>query len=157
MASRHRTRPGLRWLLAAALLGWLALGCGENGDPEYASSGEDDFATADATVPHLSDTAVQGEALFAANCSECHGLNAAGSSEGPPLVHKIYEPGHHADVSFLLAVRQGVRQHHWDFGNMDPVAGVSDQDVKNIVCYVRELQYANGIFSDRAALAVCQP
>ncbi|SPH18256.1 hypothetical protein DEA8626_01788 [Defluviimonas aquaemixtae] len=60
-------------------------------------------------------------------------------------MHKIYEPSHHGDAAFLVAVRNGVRQHHWDFGNMLPVEGLTDGDVKYIVRYVRELQFENGI------------
>jgi mono/diheme cytochrome c family protein len=83
--------------------------------------------------------------LFAANCAGCHGPRAAGSDKGPPLVHKIYEPSHHGDESFHRAVRQGVRAHHWTFGNMPPVAGVSDDELDRIIAYVRGLQKAAGI------------
>ena len=102
---------------------------------------------AEVRVPTLSATATAGEAVFDANCAACHGDNAAGrDGAGPPLVHKIYEPNHHSDAAFFLAARQGVRSHHWPFGNMPPVAGVSDGDVALIVAYVRELQRANGVF-----------
>ncbi len=57
----------------------------------------------------------------------------------------IYRPGHHADGAFLVAVRAGVRQHHWDFGPMPSVAGLSDQDVADITAHVRRLQEAAGI------------
>ncbi|WP_269586208.1 c-type cytochrome [Roseibium sp. Sym1] len=84
--------------------------------------------------------------MFRENCSACHGENAAGREKlGPPLVHRIYEPGHHGDGAFFLAVQQGVRAHHWPFGNMPPVAGVPHNDVENIIVYVRRLQQANGI------------
>ncbi|HBM41471.1 MAG TPA: cytochrome C, partial [Sulfitobacter sp.] len=49
------------------------------------------------------------------------------------------------DAAFLLAAKQGVRAHHWKFGNMPPVEGVTPGDVKMVVAYVRELQRANGI------------
>ena len=102
---------------------------------------------AEVRVPTLSATATAGEAVFDANCAACHGDNAAGrDGAGPPLVHKIYEPNHHSDAAFFLAARQGVRSHHWPFGNMPPVVGVSDDDVALIVAYVRELQRANGVF-----------
>jgi mono/diheme cytochrome c family protein len=99
------------------------------------------------TVPSLDATTKLGERLFNENCASCHGENAAGQ-EGvaPPLVHKIYEPNHHADGSFLIAVKQGVRAHHWPFGNMPPVEGLTDEDVTKIVAYVRLLQKANGVF-----------
>ena len=63
----------------------------------------------------------------------------------PPLVHKIYEPSHHGDAAFLLAAKQGVRAHHWKFGNMPAVEGVTQAGVLNIIAYVRALQKENGI------------
>ena len=83
---------------------------------------------------------------FEAKCSACHGVNAAGrDGSGPPLIHKIYEPSHHGDGAFLVAATNGVRQHHWSFGNMPPVEGITQAEVKSIVTYVREVQRANGI------------
>ncbi|WP_417670024.1 c-type cytochrome [Roseibium sp.] len=98
-------------------------------------------------VPKLQGAAREGEALFNDKCASCHGRNAAGQ-EGvaPPLVHRIYEPNHHGDGAFLIAALQGVRAHHWPFGNMPPVPGVTPDDVGKIVAYVRTLQKANGIF-----------
>ena len=114
---------------------------------------EPDVATAqkgtpmvEITIPVLSANAQAGAAAFSANCAVCHGDNAAGSlGSGPPLVHKIYEPGHHGDMSFVLAARRGVQAHHWPFGNMPPVEGIKDDEIANIIVYIRELQRANGI------------
>lgn len=96
-------------------------------------------------VPTLTATAEMGRAAFEANCATCHGAKAAGSDKGPPLVHKIYEPSHHADLAFLLAARNGVGAHHWRFGDMKPVPGVTDSQIEQIVAYIREMQRANGI------------
>ena len=105
-----------------------------------------DGALVAVTVPEITGMAVTGKIAFEAKCATCHGLNAAGrEGAGPPLVHKIYEPSHHGDGSFQLAVQQGVRSHHWNFGNMPPVDGVTVAEVKMIVDYVRQLQRANGI------------
>ena len=145
--------PGLA--LGTALLLLALTGCAAEADDEYSSPQTDGGRETPVAIPDLSETARLGKELFTANCSQCHGVDAAGSSEGPPLVHKIYEPGHHGDLSFHLAVRRGVRQHHWQFGNMDPVPGVPVEEVDKIVCYVRELQYANGIFEDPAGLVAC--
>lgn len=93
----------------------------------------------------LGGMAALGGAAFAKNCASCHGENAAGSENGPPLVHVIYEPGHHGDGAFLLAAQQGVRAHHWRFGDMPPVEGVTETQIGAIVEYVRALQRANGI------------
>ncbi|PRX35044.1 Cytochrome C oxidase, cbb3-type, subunit III [Meinhardsimonia xiamenensis] len=95
----------------------------------------------------LSPEAQMGKRAFDAFCARCHGQNAAGQ-EGvaPPLVHRIYEPGHHGDMAFMLAARNGVRAHHWRFGDMPPVEGITDAEIRAIITYVRELQRANGIF-----------
>ena len=96
-------------------------------------------------IPALTEVAKLGETTFGENCSMCHGANAVGTEQGPPLVHIIYEPSHHNDGSFYRAVAQGVRGHHWRFGNMPPIERVGEEDVTKIIAYVRELQRANGI------------
>lgn len=98
------------------------------------------------TVPDLSKTAIKGSKIYNASCAECHGQNSAGTQNGPPLVHNIYNPGHHNDDAFYRAAQQGVKQHHWPYGNMPPRPEVSRSDVSSIIAYVRELQRANGIF-----------
>ena len=94
----------------------------------------------------LSEQAKLGEALFNATCLECHGENGAGTMQGPPLVHIIYETNHHSDKAFYLAVATGVRQHHWTFGDMPAQPQVSEDDVALIIRFIRELQVANGIY-----------
>ena len=86
-----------------------------------------------------------GETTFNANCSACHGKQAAGTDHGPPLVHKIYEPNHHGDPAFQRAAADGVKAHHWEFGNMPKIAAVTPTDVDQIVKYVRWLQRQAGI------------
>ena len=89
---------------------------------------------------------VHGKVLYAEqNCAACHGAKAEGSDNGPPLVHKIYESSHHADFAFQMAAKGGVRAHHWRFGDMPPVPGVTEKQVEWIVTYVREIQRENGI------------
>ena len=87
----------------------------------------------------------RGQELFSANCAACHGANATGTPSGPPLVHQYYEPSHHGDAAFLMAVQQGVQPHHWDFGPMPAIPGLSTDDVADIVAYVRKLQREAGI------------
>src|SRR5215510_86256 len=86
-----------------------------------------------------------GEAKFNANCSACHGPQGKGTNQGPPLVHKIYEPNHHGDAAFQMAAARGVRAHHWNFGDMPQIAGVTPEDVKEITGYIRWLQRQAGI------------
>lgn len=96
-------------------------------------------------VPVLSHEARAGREAFDRLCAACHGADASGSAAGPPLVHRIYGPGHHADVAFVLAVQRGVRAHHWRFGDMPPQPSAQADEIDLIVRYVRELQRANGI------------
>ncbi len=102
---------------------------------------------ADVKVPmQLSSSAEIGKRAFEAKCATCHGANAAGTQgKAPPLVHPYYRPGHHADAAFFLAAQNGVRAHHWRFGDMPPIDGVTKGDIKGIVAYVRALQKENGI------------
>ncbi|MFC4273482.1 c-type cytochrome [Sneathiella chungangensis] len=102
---------------------------------------------AEVMVPTLTEPGEMGQQVFDRYCVTCHGINAAGRDGiGPPLVHIYYEPGHHSDESFTLAVKNGVKAHHWPFGDMPPVTDVSDADIANLITYIRELQKANGIF-----------
>lgn len=100
----------------------------------------------DMTLPEFSPEARKGGVLFMGKCAKCHGYYTQGTKKGPPLLHPYYRPGHHADPAFWAAIRNGVQQHHWSFGNMKPVEGVADDQVPLIIQYVRELQKANGIF-----------
>lgn len=86
-----------------------------------------------------------GEAKFRSNCARCHGEAGAGTNQGPPLVHKIYEPSHHGDPAFQRAVANGVRAHHWQFGDMPKIEGVTPEDVEQVVRYIRWLQRQAGI------------
>lgn len=130
-------------VLSAAVLSVLFWGLVAEKEQSPGASGA---ALVEVQVPALEGEALAGETLFRENCASCHGENAGGREGiGPPLVHKIYEPGHHADGAFLLATARGVRAHHWPFGDMPPVEGVSQADVEKIVVYVRTLQRANGI------------
>jgi len=96
-------------------------------------------------VPQLSPDAKKGEVAFGSYCIECHGQNASGTDKGPPLVHRIYTPSHHSNVSFVRAVTLGARQHHWLLGNMAPLPQVERKEIDLIIIYIRELQKANGI------------
>ncbi|WP_406646057.1 cytochrome c [Aliisedimentitalea scapharcae] len=97
-------------------------------------------------IPPLEGTAAIGQSIFENTCAACHGENAAGiQNVAPPLVHIIYEPGHHGDEAFQRAVAGGVKSHHWQFGDMPPVVGLTRGDVAMVIDYVRALQRANGI------------
>jgi len=97
-------------------------------------------------MPPIKGNAAIGQRIFDNACAACHGSNAVGvDGAGPPLIHVIYEPGHHADESFQRAVAMGVRSHHWKFGDMPSVEGLTRGDVAMVIDYIREIQRANGI------------
>lgn len=101
---------------------------------------------AEVKEPKLSGRAVFGKLAYDKYCAQCHGANGTGTDKGPPFLHRYYLPGHHGDRAFHIAVTRGVRAHHWRFGDMKPVEGVTDRQVDMIIEYVRALQKANGIF-----------
>jgi cytochrome c len=96
-------------------------------------------------MPMLSEFGKKGKIAFDKNCAACHGKNGAGTDKGPPLIHRVYHPGHHGDEAFSLATKKGVRQHHWRFGDMPAQPQVADEQLASIVRFVREVQAANGI------------
>lgn len=117
---------------------------GETPPSAVANAGQ--AAAVSVAVPaSFSDEAKIGERAFNAICAACHGVNAAGTDVGPPLVHEIYEPSHHGDYAFESAVTNGVRAHHWQFGNMPPQPALTKADLRSVIAYVRELQRENGI------------
>lgn len=109
----------------------------------------------DAAQQGTADAVQAGEKLFNANCSACHGVGAVGTNQGPPLINRTYHPGHHNDFSIRNAIKNGVRSHHWDFGNMLPVPGVSEDDAEKIICYIRDTQLANGTFKANEYELMC--
>ena len=141
--------------LIVAIVILLVIGCGQEGVAQYQTTDSNTTQQVSVTRPALSATAQAGEEVFNAHCSLCHGMNAEGTVQGPTLIDSIYKPGHHSDFSIRTAVRQGVRQHHWSFGDMPPVSGVSSDDVEEIICYIREMQQANGIFQRDANPSTC--
>lgn len=137
---------GVIWLAG----GWLADQSSSDSEQssDEAAALPEGAALVEVVLPdELSPEAGIGKEVFDATCGSCHGMNAAGrNGAGPPLVHRVYEPSHHADVAFTMAARSGVRAHHWQFGNMPAVEQqLTEAEIGYVVRYVRELQQANGI------------
>ncbi|MDT7041475.1 cytochrome c [Candidatus Nitronereus thalassa] len=142
------------WCLGVVFVCGLGLGCSQadEGDhPSHAVMEKNGATSAGVVVSESADIEVpkefqSGEERFNTFCARCHGVHARGTTNGPPLVHKIYEPSHHADIAFLRAAAQGVRAHHWEFGNMPKIEGASSDDVQLVIQYVRWLQREAGIY-----------
>lgn len=96
--------------------------------------------------PKVSFNYALGFQLFSNKCSECHGEWAEGvADKGPPLVHPYYRSGHHPDSAFYRAAMMGVKSHHWNFGDMPPVEGITKEDIAAILGFIRWWQNQNGI------------
>lgn len=128
-----------------AVIAWIVFGAVAALAIMSRSTEESQAVTVQVTPAALSAEAEAGEVLFKANCMACHGERASGTNLGPPLIHDIYNPGHHSDEAFYLAAATGVRQHHWPYGDMPPQPQVSREEVTKIIRYIREVQEANGI------------
>ena len=87
-----------------------------------------------------------GKKKYQASCSVCHGKWLEGTRQGPPLMHGFYKPSHHGDPSFYRAALKGVQAHHWKFGNMPPIAGITRKDMDSIVPFIRWLQQEKGLY-----------
>ncbi len=92
------------------------------------------------------ETLRSGKALYEKHCAKCHGLGGRGTDKGPPFLDRVYRPSHHADMAFRLAVLNGVRAHHWRFGNMPPIKDVGMAELGMIIRYVRHIQREAGIY-----------
>ncbi|MBW7851693.1 MAG: cytochrome c [Rhodospirillales bacterium] len=128
-----------------AVLGVFALGALAVGYNAFTSP-SDAAPTVAVNIPaQFSQIALAGAKEYEVNCASCHGANASGTDQGPPLVHDIYNPGHHADEAFYRAAKNGVPRHHWMFGDMPPQPQMNRLSMQAVIQYVRELQVANGI------------
>ena len=102
--------------------------------------------TAPPSTRPMPDELKRGQALYAAHCATCHGVDVRGTGKGPTFLSKTYTPYLHADIAFQLAVERGVRAHHFRFGDMPRIQHVSREDIRAIVEYVRWLQREAGVY-----------
>ena len=122
----------LRLTIIVVALGLALAACGSSGGDSTGIPVQD------------ADLVAAGDVLYQAKCAECHGSDLRGTDKGPSHLSIVYVPGHHGDQAFVVAARVGVRTHHWDFGNMAPVEGLSDDDLTAIIAFVRENQRIQG-------------
>ena len=81
-----------------------------------------------------------GHRLYNADCMRCHGVEARGTSFGPPLTHPAYHEDNLSDQDFVQAVLYGAPEHRWTFGPMEPVEGLKQVEIAQILAYVRSVQ-----------------
>ncbi len=97
-----------------------------------------------ATEPPSPGGPGQGARLYQSNCASCHGDDLSGTDKGPSHLSIVYEPSHHGDDSFRSAVVNGAPQHHWNFGDMAPVPDLDDDEIDDIIAYIRSEQERQG-------------
>lgn len=124
--------PPPRRLLSACVLalGIVVAACGDDDPIEPAAPAD----------PQLTF----GAEVYASACASCHGADLRGTERGPSHLSIVYEPGHHPDEAFRAAIALGVPAHHWSFGPMPPVPGLTDAEVEAVIAYVRDQQRQHG-------------
>ncbi|MFT6812462.1 MAG: mono/diheme cytochrome c family protein [Ilumatobacter sp.] len=85
-----------------------------------------------------------GGDLYQSNCASCHGANLQGTDKGPSHLSIVYEPNHHGDDAFRSAIINGAQQHHWNFGEMAAITGLDDDQIDDVIAYVRSEQERQG-------------
>lgn len=82
----------------------------------------------------------RGEAIYGANCAQCHGDDLAGTDRGPSLLEPIYGPDRLSDAEVADAIRNGVDEELWDFGPMPANGAITDTQIEAIIAFVRAEQ-----------------
>ena len=75
--------------------------------------------------------AVNGESLYATNCSACHGADATGSS-GPDLTSGATAVSTFTDEQLSDVIMNGI-------GSMPAISSLDDQGVADVIAYLRSL------------------
>jgi Cytochrome c, mono- and diheme variants len=89
----------------------------------------------------LDENSRMGALLYARACTDCHGSELSGSDHGPPLLGEPYRQM--SDEAIVAAIENGVPASRHAFGAMPATPGLSPQDTRSIVAYVRAVQRSN--------------
>lgn len=99
-------------------------------------------------VPVAVGDPAAGEQIYADFCGACHGRDFEGSVQGPSHLDAVYDPIVTTDAEFRDAIRNGAKMKNYDFGNMPPIRSLDDQQVADVIAYVRSVQEERG-FNER--------
>ena len=128
-----------------ALFAALSVACGADASESGDSSAAEPIPTQAADVTSPASTAAElaipdGAEVYQQFCAECHGVDLRGTDKGPSQLSIVYEPNHHGDYAYRVAIREGTREHHWWFGDMPPVEGISDLEIEKVISFIRAEQ-----------------
>jgi Cytochrome C oxidase, cbb3-type, subunit III len=87
----------------------------------------------------------EGATRFEEMCAPCHGEYGTGQSIGPPLIDTLYLLRRFGDAEFQRAVATGVKQKHWNFGDMPKITRATASNVSQIAAYVHWVQERAGV------------
>lgn len=87
----------------------------------------------------------RGGAIYGANCAACHGAALEGTDLGPSLLDPMYASGQLSDDRFRSAVRNGVEETRWEFGPMPAMGGLGDDQIDELLGFVRASQEATSV------------
>lgn len=132
--TRRSNLAGLGLLVAVVALAMALTACATEG----ASSDRSDR-------PSKTGAGANGAALYKQKCGSCHGADLKGTDRGPSQLSVVYAPDHHPDEAYRSAIANGARAHHWSFGDMAPVKGLTADQVDAIIDYVRAQQREHGL------------
>ena len=119
---------GFRPLLCGAIVSLLAAACGDG----------------DVTVPDLPGDAAAGAVVYEQSCAGCHGADGSGADAGPGLLVPEYSLPGFDDTALVTAIVNGVAADEGRYGGMPMIRGLSDQDLADLIAFVRELQRDSG-------------
>ena len=86
------------------------------------------------------NTLGRGEAIYGANCAQCHGNDLSGTDRAPSLLEPIYRPDQLSDADVAGAIRNGVDEERWEFGPMPANGAITDTQIDAIIAFVRAEQ-----------------
>ncbi|HET7600367.1 MAG TPA: cytochrome c [Gemmatimonadales bacterium] len=92
--------------------------------------------------PGVTDSSIAwGRSLFhgSANCAACHGDDARGTDEGPPLTGGLWLHGPGTYEWLVEQIKRGIPAHHTLSGKPMPMRGwanMPDQDVRAVAAYI---------------------
>ncbi|MEZ5239447.1 MAG: cytochrome c [Microthrixaceae bacterium] len=120
--------------LAAALALLAALSftaCGNDGSDQ-------------ASAPVGAGDPEAGEQVYGDFCGACHGRDFEGSVQGPSHLDPHFEPATTSDEDYRNAIRNGVDQSAFDFGPMPAIRSLDDQQIADVIAYIRSVQQERG-------------